>query len=402
MQSADETVYTVGELNTEVRGLLESEYPRVAVVGEVSNCRKYSSGHIYFTLKDEEAQLASVCWRSTASRLRVVLADGMRVIVSGRLTVYEARGQYQMVVDSVREAGRGDLQLAFERLKEKLEAEGLFDPARKQPLPRFPLTIAVITSPTGAAVRDVVSTLERRWPCARVLLLPVHVQGEMASGEIAAALELAGRARDLDVVIVGRGGGSLEDLWAFNEERTARAIAACPVPVVSAVGHETDFTIADFVADVRAATPTAAAEIVAPILDDVMGALDLSLERMARGVSTRVRLMQSRLSELVRSYALGRIRSRIEQALQSVDYHTERLQRGTASALEARRTGLNALSTRLGDLDPRAVLARGYAICDEPTSGRLVSTARDAALAGAMRVRFSDGNVMTEVKGETE
>jgi len=402
MQSADENVYTVGELNTEVRGLLESEYPRVAVVGEVSNCRQFTSGHIYFTLKDDEAQLASVCWRSTASRLRVKLADGMRVVVTGRLTVYELRGQYQMVVEAVREAGRGDLQLAFERLKEKLEAEGLFDAARKRALPHFPLTIAVVTSPTGAAVRDVVSTLSRRWPCARILLVPVHVQGELASGEIAAALDLVGRAGDIDVVIVGRGGGSLEDLWAFNEEATARAIARCPVPVVSAVGHETDFTIADFVADVRAATPTAAAEIVAPPLEEVMGSLDLSLERMARTVNGRIDLVQARLSELIRSYALGRIRSRIEQALQSVDYHSERLRRGTERVLEERRARIAVLSTRLGDLDPRSVLARGYAICDLPETGELVASAREAALAGAMRVRFSDGNVMTEVKGESE
>jgi exodeoxyribonuclease VII large subunit len=343
-----------------------------------------------------------VCWRSTASRLRVKLADGMRVVVTGRLTVYESRGQYQMVVEAVREEGRGDLQAAFERLKEKLEAEGLFDPARKRALPRFPLTVAVVTSPSGAAVRDVTSTLARRWPCASILLVPVHVQGEQASGEIAAALELVGRAREVDVVIVGRGGGSLEDLWAFNEEVTARAIAGCPVPVVSAVGHETDFTIADFVADVRAATPTAAAEIVAPQLEEVMGWLDLSTERMTRTLGARIDLMQSRLSELVRSYALGRIRSRIEHALQSVDYSTERLRRGTALLLAARRAALGVLTTRLGDLDPRSVLARGYAICDEPASGRLVASARDAALTGTMRVRFSDGNVLTEVKGETE
>ena len=249
---------TVSEVNNRVRALLDETFPDICVLGEVSNFKGHTSGHLYFTLKDSEAQLRAVCFRSDARRLDFEIEDGMQVLARGRLTVYEAYGQYQLVAYAVERAGAGALEAAFRRMKEKLLKEGLFDPDHKKPLPPFPKKIAVVTSPTGAAVRDIVSTLRRRWPAIEVLLCPVRVQGDQAVGEIVRALDALSTLDGVDLVIVGRGGGSLEDLWAFNEEPVARAIYRCPIPVVSAVGHETDFTIADFVADMRAATPTMA------------------------------------------------------------------------------------------------------------------------------------------------
>ena len=255
-------IYSVAELSLEIRNLLERQFPDVWVTGEVSNLRAAGSGHLYFTLKDETAQLRAVCFRNQARYLKFKPQDGLAVIARGRLSVYEARGEYQLYVEFLEPAGLGALQLAFEQLKQKLAAEGLFDPARKKPLPMLPRVIGVVTSPTGAVIRDILRILHRRFRNINVLIYPVKVQGEGAAQEIAQGIEYFNRQAPVDVMIVARGGGSLEDLWAFNEEVVARAIAASKIPVISAVGHETDFTIADFVADLRAPTPSAAAELV--------------------------------------------------------------------------------------------------------------------------------------------
>jgi exodeoxyribonuclease VII large subunit len=398
MLFAEDELFTVSQLNALVRTTVEEGFGDVAVLGEVSNFKRHTSGHLYFTLKDADAQLRAVCFRGVAGRLKTDVGDGIKVVVRGRLTLYEAFGQYQIVADDIIEAGEGDLEKAFRDLKRKLEQEGLFDPDYKQELPEWPMRIAVVTSPTGAAIRDVLSTLERRWPCAEVLVLPVHVQGSQAAPEIVRVLELLPSAEGVDVVIVCRGGGSLEDLWAFNEEAVARAIHHCPIPIVSAVGHETDVTIADFVADVRAATPTMAAEIVAPRGDEVAANVDDLLGRLARYIDTQVRLRSARLRELLRSYALGRVRNRIENFMQSLDYAVDRLHKSAARIVEDRRAGLDRSVERLFALSPREILARGYTICTDAATGSLLRRTDEAVAAGTIAVTFADGSVTSEVK----
>ncbi|HET6349409.1 MAG TPA: exodeoxyribonuclease VII large subunit, partial [Candidatus Krumholzibacteria bacterium] len=264
MSFVEERIFSVAEINALVREMLEGEFPALAIAGEISNLRVPASGHVYFRLKDASAQIAAVCFRGDARRLDVELEDGAQVVARGNLTLYDAQGSYQLVARSIEPAGRGDLERQLRLLMARLREEGLFDVEHKRALPRYPARIAVITSPTGAAVRDILSTLRRRFPCVEVLMVPVQVQGEVAPAQIIAALDAVSEREDVDVVIVGRGGGSIEDLWAFNDEGVARAIHRCTVPVISGVGHETDVTVADFVADVRAATPTMAAELAVP------------------------------------------------------------------------------------------------------------------------------------------
>ncbi len=386
-------VLSVGEVNARAREVIESNFDRVRVLGEISNWRPNRSGHAYFTLKDDEAQLRVACFRGVARRLHFAPADGMRVVVTGRLTIYAAWGQFQIVADAMEPAGEGELEAALRRLVEKLRAEGLFDAARKRRLPPWPRCVGVVTSPTGAAVRDIVSTLGRRWPVADVLLAPTRVQGDGAAAEIRAALGRLARVRGVDVIIVGRGGGSREDLWAFNDEALARAIAACPVPVVAAVGHETDFTLADMAADLRAPTPTAAAELVAPVRDEVRSGVDGALERVVRTVQRRIELERRRLDQWLGSYALGRVRGRVETQAQRLDHLVERAERAVAAGIGSRRARLDATSARLEALDPRSILARGYAMCSDPDRGVPVTSRAAALAAGRLRVRFADGAV---------
>lgn len=394
----ESTVFSVSELNALVRELLEGDFAEVAVEGETSNVRVHASGHVYFKLKDATATLNTVCFRSDARLLDFDLSDGQRVVARGRLTLYEAQGSYQLVARAIEPAGRGDLERAFRLLVAKLEKEGLFDEARKRALPRYPRTVAVVTSPTGAAVRDIFATLARRFPCVDVLFAPVQVQGERAPFEIVRALDALSE-HDVDVVILGRGGGSIEDLWAFNDESVARAIHRSQAPVVSAVGHESDVTIADFVADRRAATPTMAAEIVVPDGVDVARHVGACLERAAARTYARVALETRRVGELVRSYALGQVRGRVERSMQALDYHVERMQRAAGATTLARRAAVDTLSARLSGLDPRDVLRRGYAVCHDESGAHVLRGAYDATQAGRMRVTFHDGVVAATVEG---
>ena len=318
-------ILTVSELTSLVRTSIESEFPDLWLEGEISNLRLPGSGHVYCTLKDESSQIRAVLFRSSAMRVRFSLQEGMQVIVRGRLTVYEPRGEYQIVLEAVEPKGIGALQLAFEQLKERLAAEGLFDESRKKPLPAFPRSVGVVTSLSGAAIRDILAVFRRRWPTVHVIIAPVQVQGEGAGEQIAEALDLLNTQGAVDVIIVGRGGGSLEDLWSFNEEVVVRAIANSRIPVVAAVGHEIDVTLADFAADVRAPTPSAAAETVVPVLAEVVERLRELTVRGGRAMARHCLFEYRRLDEMMRG--LAEIRFRIQAESQRTDELADRLQR---------------------------------------------------------------------------
>jgi exodeoxyribonuclease VII large subunit len=400
MSFAEERIFAVAEINARVREMLEGEFPAVAIAGEVSNLRVPASGHVYFKLKDASAQIAAVLFRSDARRVDFDLEDGAQVIARGTLTLYDAQGSYQLVARSLEPAGRGDLERALRLLTARLREEGLFDAARKRPLPRYPHRVAVVTSSTGAAVRDILSTIGRRFPCVEVLMVPVQVQGDAAPGQIIRALDVISERGDVDVVILGRGGGSIEDLAAFNDEGVARAIHRCRVPVVSAVGHETDVTIADFVADVRAATPTMAGEIVVPARVEVLVRI-AGLEGAARAaLSGRVEHARRRVDAFIRSYALGQVRGRIEHAMQKLDHAAHRPSRAQAMALMHARTHVAALDARLSGLNPCDVLRRGYAVVLDAAGGGALTCAADAVRAGDVHLVFNDGAASARVTGE--
>jgi exodeoxyribonuclease VII large subunit len=353
-------VFSVTELTRTVRAILEEAVGSVWVEGEVSNYRKQPSGHQYFTLKDANSQLPCVWFAArggAAWRKQTPLADGMHVQIRGTMTVYEARGQYQLSVQLVQAAGAGLLQAKFEALKRKLDAEGLFDPARKRPLPRYPAAIGIVTSATGAALRDMLNVLGRRAPWVRVIVSPARVQGDGAAEEIVRAVESLNRLAVVDVIVVGRGGGSAEDLWAFNEETVARAIAASAIPVVSAVGHEIDFTIADFVADLRAPTPSAAAELIVPDAAELLRHLAQLRAKAHRRLLTEVAQRRNRLEFLKRSALFREPTSRVAQARQRLDLGHEALQRALHASLDRMRGALAGIAATLRQHRPDQVLA---------------------------------------------
>ena len=394
-------VWSVSQVNKAVRALLEGSVDALWVGGEVGSWTRSRQGHCYFTLKDEKAQLRCVMWRGEADKLPTDPEEGMRVRVFGALTLYEARGEYQMSVQKLEgEGAEGLWRLAFEKLRRQLETEGLLDPARKRPIPRYPATVGVVTSPTGAAIRDILSVMRRRAPWVRVLIRGARVQGEGASREVARALESLADTGRCDVIIVGRGGGSVEDLWAFNEEPVARAIAACPVPVISAVGHEVDVTISDLVADLRAPTPSAAAEAVVPDGAVVQRQLQALPARLARGLRGTVVRRRSAVAE-----GLARLRRALERRLapprQAVDVATGRLERGLGRALERKRVHLGALSGRLQALSPLATLERGYSVARTP-EGQLLRRVEDFAPGRTFHLRVMDGTVRAEATGPLE
>ena len=435
-------VYTVSALTAEIRGCLEGRFGELAVEGELSNCKRWQTGHLYFTLKDRDAQIRAVMFRSAVRQLRFKPEDGQKVLVRGRLGVYEAKGEYQLICDALEPQGLGALQLAFEQLKTRLAAEGLFDEARKRPLPLLPRKIGIVTSLDGAALRDVLSVLAKRYPQAHVVIRPARVQGDGAAAEIAQALRAICRVPGVDVVIVGRGGGSIEDLWAFNEEPVARAIGRCPVPVIAAVGHETDVTIADFVADLRAPTPSAAAERVVARRDEFVSRIDRQLERVGGamhrallGRRSRVHAIESRralagvpggvamrarhVAELSqglrhavrdRVEAAGRRRLVLDRALERHDPRRRLAVTGTrltalgarmAAAVERRRTQaagrVGALAGRLESLSPLAVLGRGYAVCWDESRTRIIRTAGDVSAGDRVRVTLGEGELSARV-----
>lgn len=400
MPNADlfERPYTVSQLTREIKVALEDGFGAVYLVGELTNVRRPSSGHVYLTLKDDRAQISAVMWRGPASRLPFALEDGMEVLVEGELTVYEPRGQYQIVIRRMQPRGVGALQIAFLKMKEKLEREGLFDPSRKRPLPFMPRKIGIATSPTGAAVRDMLRAIYARFPAAQVVLAPCSVQGAGAALEIARSVRDLNAVPGVDVIVVGRGGGSLEDLWAFNEEPVARAIYASRVPVVSAVGHEIDITISDLVADARAMTPTDAGRLVAPETEQIEAALQRGGERLAAALRGRVARARERLDALERSYALRRPLDRVLREEQRVDELAQRLSRCARSLTPMLRQRLGALAGKFEALGPTNVLARGYSITFGP-DGHVLRRAGDVRPGDRLRTLLADGEFASEALG---
>jgi exodeoxyribonuclease VII large subunit len=416
--STARAVLSVSELTRRLQEVLEERFPAVWVEGEISNYRVYGSGHAYFTLKDAESQIRAVLFRNRGRRIKFEPADGLHVMAFGSIEVYPQRGEYQMVIELLEPKGLGALQLAFEQLKARLQAEGLFEPARKRELPRFPRKIGVVTSPSGAAIRDILRVIGRRFGDLHIVIAPCRVQGDGAAEEIAQGLRDLNALGGVDVIIVGRGGGSLEDLWAFNEEAVARAIAASKVPVVSAVGHEVDFTIADFVADLRAPTPSAAAELVVrekQAVVDSLAQLRARLERFAarplRDLERRVDELTARLRREMRN-EVGRAHHRVvlaTRALRASDpvarlagdrHRLENLQSRMITLLHRRRDRAHAaLRTAVGRLDslsPLAVLGRGYSLTRTP-AGDIVHSPAQVRVGDAIRVLLQRGSLDARV-----
>ena len=435
-------VWSVSELTARIRDVLAAQFSNLWVEGEVSNYHAAQSGHLYFTLKDAKSQVRCVCFRNQALRMKFRPEDGLKVTVRGSISVYEPRGEYQIYVEHIEPVGLGALQLAFEQLKKRLEAEGLFDEARKKPLPMLPRRIGVITSPKGAAVRDIIRILRRRFTNLHLIVYPVRVQGEGAAEDIVAALKYFDRQRSAEVILLARGGGSLEDLWAFNEEIVARAIAACAIPVVSGVGHETDFTIADFVADVRASTPSAAAEIVVRTREEFR----IHLREVEHKIAQRMRYLllewRHHLKELATHMGFRRLEDLLRRHRQQTDELTARLGLTLQSRLErlhrrytiagtriisidlrarirtlglrllqrsselgvrmerivvARRQRLERLRLQLEERSPLRLLERGYAICTD-AAGNVVRAADQVAIGAEVNVQLARGRLAAEVR----
>jgi exodeoxyribonuclease VII large subunit len=441
--AARRRILTVSELTAHVRTLLEERFFEIWVEGELSNCRVWNTGHLYFTLKDANAQIKGVMFRSSLRLLRFKPQDGLRVVARGRISVYDPKGEYQIVCEHLEPEGLGALQLAFDQLKQRLAADGLFDQARKRPLPALPRKIGIVTSLDGAAVRDIINVLRRRYANAHLVIRPTRVQGEGAALDIARGLRAIARVKGVDVILVGRGGGSMEDLWSFNQEVVARAIAGSPVPVISAVGHETDVTIADFVADVRAPTPSAAAEIVVARKDEFVARID----RLVRGVSAammaRKHRLESRLRALESRSGFAGMRGHLALRGRHADEATFALKRSLQSGLAARerryqrlrltlerfdlrrrlaavktrliagdarldsaihkrthvlRGQLGASAARLDSLSPLAVLGRGYAVCWNADRTRVIRDAASLENGDRVLVTVEKGELTCEVK----
>ena len=399
----DTAPVSVSELTAHIRDIIDLDplLKRVLVRGELSNYKVYSSGHRYFTLKDSEAALSCVMFRSDAERVRFRPENGMSVLCSGQVSVYARDGKYQLYVRQMQPDGVGDLYVAFEQLKARLQSEGLFASEHKKPIPVMPSRIAVVTSASGAAVRDIIRVLGKRWPLSKVIVLPVRVQGEEASREIAAAIRYANRWKVADLIIAGRGGGSMEDLWAFNEEITARAIYDSEIPVISAVGHEPDFTIADFTADRRAATPSNAAELAVPEREKVLESLAVTQLRADRAVRRILDSGARRLESLSSRPIMESPMAFIDQRRLDVDRFAERMDAAERHVLSENRQKYIRLVSALEALSPLRVLARGYSVVTLP-DGTVVRCSEQAAPGSLLRVRLSEGALNCRVENRTE
>jgi exodeoxyribonuclease VII large subunit len=444
MELPERKVYTVSELTSGIRSLLESAFTSVWVQGEITNYRPSHSGHLYFALKDHESQISCVMFKTQSRFLKFRPEDGLEVLVWGRVGVYGARGQYQLILDTMEPRGLGSLMLAYEQIKQKLQAEGLFDPTRKKSLPLFPKSIGLVTSPKGAAIRDMIRIISRRFPPAHVLVSPASVQGDKAPEEIVKALERLERAGGVDVIIIGRGGGSVEDLWAFNDERVVRAVASCAIPIVSAVGHETDFTLTDFAADLRASTPSAAAELVVRDKSDLLDGIRHLNARMKNAMQNQLTHCAQTLTETLKR--LPDPRRRVEERRINLDdltfrltrsmekilavkrqdaqslaqrlrpeflmsgFHRTRdecvqllarLQRSMTLTLHQGKTAVENVTKRLDSLSPLAVVARGYSITFEEKTGAIVNNASQVQKGDRLRIKVQKGDIACRVTGSS-
>ena len=446
LDATQRDIYTISRLNHEVRGILESDFPLIWVEGEISNIARPSSGHLYFSLKDENAQVRCAMFRPRNKLGRFDPDNGTQVIVRARVSLYEPRGDFQLIVEHMEETGDGALRRAFELLKQRLSSEGLFDPLHKQPLPALPGQIGIITSPTGAAIRDILHVLKRRFPALPVLIYPIPVQGTAAAPEISRMIGLAAQRNECDVLIIARGGGSLEDLWAFNEEQVARAIYQCPIPVVTGIGHEIDFTIADFVADIRAPTPSAAAELVSPDMTEWLTLLQQHQKRLVFHLNNQLSQKEQRLQWLIKRVQQQHPGQRIRQRIQRLDELEQRLHRGMRSSLrhnlirlgeisahllratphhkieqylsrcrhlshqlitalkhllDRHRQQLTTLSRTLDSVSPLATLGRGYAIVRRLSDGRVIRSYKDAKTGDEIEARLAKGSLICDVKDKS-
>ncbi len=394
----DVPVLTISELTRQLKELVEANFPQVRVTGEISNFVRASSGHLYFTLKDQRSQIRAVMWRNAAQRLKFDLHDGLEVVASGPIEIYAPRGSYQLMAEQILPQGVGVLELALRQLQEKLAAEGLFNPERKRSLPRFPRRIVLVTSPTSAAVRDMLQVLTRRWTASDIVILPVRVQGDGAANDIAKALAYVPNLPNVDLVITGRGGGSLEDLWAFNEEVVARAIAACPIPVISAVGHEIDVTIADMVADHRALTPSEAAELAVPLQAEIRQWLDSLREQLASGLHGQAARARAVLDSFSDRRPFRKPTECIHLHQQQLDDLSTLLQRAMKRRLEMTRDKVGNLASAVETLSPLGVLQRGYSITRKAESGDIVREVTDVQPGDDLETILPMGSIISRVE----
>ena len=391
-------IYTVSELTREARMLMESAFPAVWVQGEISNLNAHSSGHLYFSLKDEAAVLNCAMFRQENQQLQFAPKDGMQVLCFGRVSIYDKQGKYQLYVQAMEPKGLGALQLAFQQLKEKLQKEGLFDEAHKKPIPFLPQRIGIVTSPTGAAIRDILNISRRRFQNIEIIINPVRVQGDGAAAEIARAIGEFNEYAKVDVIIVGRGGGSIEDLWPFNEEIVARALYASKIPTISAVGHEVDFTIADFVADVRAPTPSAAAELVIPEKEQLIASIETLYRRLTNNFLHRLNIFKNRISQLKDSYILRQPLNLVVQMRQRLDELTHSLAIRTRHTIDINREALGTLAGTLEALSPLAVLGRGSSITVRVSDKKIIKDSASLKWGDRIETKLHKGKIISIVE----
>ena len=394
----NEKALSVGDANRYVKMLMDNDslLSSISVRGEISNLKYHTSGHLYFTLKDEEAEISAVMFRSSVNAMSFSAKNGMKVVAFGRISIYEKSGKCQMYVSAMIDDGKGNLQLEYERLLKKLTEEGLFDSARKKKLPRMPKCIGIITSPTGAAVRDMINVTGRRWPAAKILLYPSLVQGTDAPAELCQGLNCLNALEACDVIIIGRGGGSIEDLWAFNDENVVRAVAASNIPVISAVGHETDFTLCDFAADYRAPTPSAAAEVAVPDKSEMKMRLDDTFSKAERAMLNKVALNKNAVANLFRQLELGSPQSRLMNEKRTLELKRQIIEKNMAQIYKTQQDRLSMLVGKLEAMSPLAVLTRGYSVVKNP-NGDVVSSVDGIRAGDTVNVIFGDGSADAKI-----